>query len=138
MPFIRETKTAELGELAGLFDDRSHFESLRLEPYYAFTATQIPAAAGFLQALIAGTRARRLTLVHGDFSPKNILIHRDSLVLLDHEVIHWGDPAFDLGFSLTHLLSKAHHLPNHRADFANAAREYWQTYRDGFDCGNCA
>jgi aminoglycoside phosphotransferase (APT) family kinase protein len=69
-------------------------------------------------------------LVHGDYSPKNILIYEGRLILLDHEVIHWGDPAFDLGFSLTHFLSKAHHLPLQRAAFAGAARLYWQVYRE--------
>lgn len=111
------------------FADRSFFESLRLEPYYSYTAEQVPAAASFLHRLIAETRACRLTLVHGDYSPKNILVYRDKLILLDHEVIHFGDPAFDLGFSLTHLLSKAHHLPSHRGAFAGAAAQYWQVYR---------
>ena len=78
---------------------------------------------------MAETRARRITLVHGDYSPKNILVHQNRLILLDHEVIHFGDPAFDIGFSLTHLLSKAHHLPPHRRAFAAAAGLYWQTYR---------
>lgn len=50
-------------------------------------------------------------------------------MLLDFEVIHWGDPAFDLGFALTHLLSKAHHLPPQRARFAQAANHYWSTYQ---------
>jgi aminoglycoside phosphotransferase (APT) family kinase protein len=49
-------------------------------------------------------------------------------VLLDHEVIHFGDPAFDVGFSLTHLLSKARHRPGQRAAFLEAARLHWQTY----------
>jgi 5-methylthioribose kinase len=49
-------------------------------------------------------------------------------VLLDHEVIHFGDPAFDLGFSLTHLLSKANHLPEKRDAFAHAARLHWSFY----------
>ena len=115
--------------LASIFADCSFFESLRLEPYYSYTAGQTPAAAPFLQALIAETRACRLTLVHGDYSPKNILVYRDRLILLDHEVIHFGDPAFDLGFSLTHLLSKAHHLPHQREAFAAAAGHYWQVYR---------
>jgi hypothetical protein len=44
-------------------------------------------------------------------------------------VIHFVDPAFDLGFSMTHLLSKAHHLRAYRAGFAEAALLYWQTYR---------
>lgn len=117
--------------LAGEFDDCSFFESLRLEPYYLYTAGQVPAAADFLTGLVADTRATRFTLVHGDFSPKNVLVYGGRLVLLDHEVIHFGDGAFDLGFSLTHLLSKAHHLRARRADFAGAARHYWSVYRDG-------
>ncbi|HWE04004.1 MAG TPA: phosphotransferase [Tepidisphaeraceae bacterium] len=116
--------------LAPLFDDRSFFESLRLEPYYLYTAEQVPAAAGFLRDLVAAARSTRYTLVHGDYSPKNVLIHEDRLILLDHEVIHFGDGAFDLGFSLTHLMSKAHHLGSMRAEFAAAATEYWRVYRE--------
>jgi 5-methylthioribose kinase len=115
-------------ELAAVFADCSFFESLRVEPYYSYSATQVPEAAAFLESLICETRASKITLVHGDYSPKNILIHRDRLVLLDHEVIHFGDPAFDLGFSMTHFLSKAHHIPQARHDFAAAAKEYWQVY----------
>lgn len=114
--------------LTTIFDDRSFYDSLRLEPYYRYSAGQVPAAAPFIGALLEETWATRLTLVHGDYSPKNILVHRGHLVLLDHEVIHWGDPAFDLGFGLTHLLSKAHHLPQQRADFAAAAALFWDTY----------
>lgn len=115
--------------VAAAFADRSFFESLRLEPYYQYTAHQLPSAAPFFADLMAETRATRRTIVHGDYSPKNILIHRERLILLDHEVIHFGDPAFDLGFSMTHLLSKAHHLPTHRAAFMAAAQTYWQIYR---------
>jgi len=117
-------------DVADVFEDRSFFESLRLEPYYGYTAQQVPAAAFFLKTLIQVTRSRRITLVHGDYSPKNILVREGRLILLDHEVIHFGDPAFDLGFSLSHLLSKAHHLAGLRADFADAARQYWGTYAE--------
>lgn len=115
-------------ELEAPFADWSFFEALRLEPYYAYTAAQVPDALGFLQRLIEDARGRRLTLAHGDYSPKNVLVYQRRLVLLDHEVAHWGDPAFDLGFSLTHLLSKAHHLPSQRSAFAAAARDYWSSY----------
>ncbi len=111
------------------FSDRSFFETLRLEPYYNYLVGQFISAAPFIHSLLADTRRRHDTLVHGDYSPKNILVHNGQLVLLDHEVIHWGDPAFDLGFSLTHFLSKAHHLPQHRQAFISAARNYWQTYQ---------
>lgn len=110
------------------FADRSFFESLRVEPYYSYSASQVPAAAAFYARLIAATRLRLLTLVHGDYSPKNVLVSANRLVLLDHEVIHWGDPAFDLGFALTHLLSKAHHLAPLRQEFAAAACHFWQSY----------
>jgi 5-methylthioribose kinase len=114
------------------FADRRFFETLRLEPYYAFTARQVPEAAAFLQQLIADCRRVELTLVHGDFSPKNILIQKDRLVLLDHEVMHYGDGAFDVGFSMTHFLSKACHVAGLKQDFLDAAGYYWNVYRDNF------
>jgi tRNA A-37 threonylcarbamoyl transferase component Bud32 len=111
------------------FADRSFFESLRVEPYYRYTATRVPAAAPFLGELIVQTDRVTETLVHGDFSPKNVLVHDGRLVLLDYEVAHFGDPAFDAGFSSAHLLSKANHLRALEASFARAAEESWGAYR---------
>jgi 5-methylthioribose kinase len=125
---IHRRSAEDRGTLAVEFDDRSFFESLRLEPYYGHTAVRHPATRAFFQRLIAETLATRAALVHGDYSPKNILVYRGQLVLLDHEAIHFGDPAFDVGFSLTHLLSKARHRPAQRAAFLEAARLHWQTY----------
>jgi aminoglycoside phosphotransferase (APT) family kinase protein len=115
--------------LAREFADTQFFESLRVEPYYLYTGAQVPEVKSFIDALVADTRRRKLSVVHGDYSPKNVLVHNGQLVLLDHEVIHFGDPAFDLGFSMTHLLSKAHYLREHRARFAEAARMYWDAYQ---------
>lgn len=116
-------------EIEPLFADRRFFETLRLEPYYEFAAQQLPAAASFLRAVTAETRGRADTLVHGDYSPKNILVQAGRLVLLDYEVSHFGDPTFDSGFLLTHFLSKAHYLSAHREQFADAARAWWATYQ---------
>ncbi|CAN5741745.1 aminoglycoside phosphotransferase family protein [soil metagenome] len=115
-------------EVEPIFADRGYFESLRLEPYYGYTATQVPEATRFLEDLMIETRSHTDTIVHGDYSPKNVLIHHDRLILLDHEVIHYGDPCFDVGFSMTHFLSKAHHLPDYRPDLSSAANRYWATY----------
>ncbi|MBW0000900.1 MAG: phosphotransferase [Verrucomicrobia bacterium] len=120
-------------ELAPIFRSRIFFETLRLEPYYRFSAEAVPEAKAFLLALLADVRKRRVSLVHGDYSPKNVLVHGRRLVLLDHEVLHFGDPAFDVGFSLTHLLSKALHLPEHRAPLLGAALEHWGTYAAQLD-----
>lgn len=111
-------------ELRELFADKSFFETLRIEPYYRYTAQK--AAADFFAALIDDTLATNVSIVHGDFSPKNVLIHRNRMVLLDHEVAHFGDPAFDIGFAMAHFLSKAHHL--HNPAFFEAARVFWQSY----------
>jgi 5-methylthioribose kinase len=115
-------------ELFAAFADREFFETLRLEPYYQFTGERVPEAAPFLRDMIAANRTHCVTLVHGDYSPKNILVYQRRLILLDHEVVHVGDPAFDLGFSLTHLLSKGHHLKAQCAAFLAAAVDYWKTY----------
>ncbi len=115
-------------EIRPAFEVTTHFEALRLEPYYIYTAENTPAAARFLLALVRETRRNRLSLVHGDLSPKNTLIYQGRLVLIDHEVVHFGDPAFDLGFALTHFLSKAHHLIDHRVFLADSAALFWQTY----------
>jgi 5-methylthioribose kinase len=119
--------------IAEVFDDRSFFESLRIEPYYRYSAEQLPETRAFFDELIAETFETRLTIVHGDYSPKNILVHEGKLVLLDHEVIHFGDPAFDVGFSLTHLLSKAHHILEHRIEFLQAAHLYTKHYLEHLD-----
>jgi 5-methylthioribose kinase len=115
-------------EVSKTFAETSYFESLRLEPYYLFTAQTTPAAAGFLKALARETLLYKVSLVHGDFSPKNTLLYQGRLILLDYEVVHWGDPAFDVGFALTHFLSKGHHLPQARARLAQAAMLFWQAY----------
>jgi 5-methylthioribose kinase len=123
---VRSAQQKEL--IRDVFADRSFFESLRLEPYYRYSAEQVPQTRVFFNDLIAETFQTQLALVHGDYSPKNVLIHDGRLFLVDHEVIHFGDPAFDVGFSLTHLLSKAHHLVHHRALFGSAACAYVNRY----------
>jgi 5-methylthioribose kinase len=116
---------ARAAALQPLFQDKMFFETLRIEPYYRYTAHHAPQ---FFASLIEETLATNASMVHGDFSPKNVLLHQERMVLLDHEVAHFGDPAFDIGFAMAHLLSKAHHLPHLRQDFLSAALEFWRSY----------
>jgi tRNA A-37 threonylcarbamoyl transferase component Bud32 len=92
--------------LAADFDSQSIFFDIRLEPYLLATAERHPELAHHLVALVRQTQAHALTLVHGDVSPKNILVDADGVVFLDAECAVWGDPAFDLAFCLNHLLLK--------------------------------
>ena len=117
-------------ELAPIFAEKRFFQTLRLEPYYEYSAEAVPQAGTFLKELVTSTLSRSDTLVHGDFSPKNVLVYNQRLILLDHEVLHFGDPSFDVGFSLTHFLGKALHLPKQRPELIEGARWYYRRYLD--------
>lgn len=125
---VNSSRHEAAGRIPVLFFDRTAVETLRLDPYYRTTAERVPEAADFLEELADSTGELRQTVVHGDFSPKNLLVRPDRLVLLDHEVIHVGDPGLDVGFFLTHLLSKAHHLRERRDDFLRAVHRFWRRY----------
>ena len=112
----------------GAFEDRTFFETLRLDPYYRSTAVHLPQVADFVSSLVDRTLATRRCLVHGDASPKNVLLHLDSMVLIDHEVVHAGDPCFDVGFALSHFLCKLNHLRSHRNEIAAAIAAFLSTY----------
>ena len=98
------------------FADRTFFAQLRLEPYYLVAAEKYRPLANQLSDLVDQTWREQHALVHGDFSPKNLLVTNKSMMLIDFEVGHFGDPAFDLGFFLTHLCLKAIHLAVHRKE----------------------
>jgi fructosamine-3-kinase len=98
--------TARRPHLAEDFDS-DLFYHLRLEPYFAALAEPYPELASVLQDTIEQVRRNSRVMVHGDFSPKNILVGPDGPVVLDAECATWGDPAFDLAFCLNHLLLKS-------------------------------
>jgi Ser/Thr protein kinase RdoA (MazF antagonist) len=120
---IHAHAAARADALRGQFDSDRIFFEIRLEPYLLATATRHADLAAALQALVAQTQAHPLSLVHGDVSPKNILVgvdHADEArppVLLDAECAWWGDPAFDLAFCLNHLLLKCLWTPAARGGF---------------------
>jgi len=109
--------TADDPEVAAKFATDRIFYDIRLEPYLLATATRHPDLAPALQALAATTAATRRCLVHGDVSPKNILVGPAGPLFLDAECAWFGDPAFDLAFCLNHLLLKCLWTPRARAGF---------------------
>jgi len=101
------TTTAADGEVRSMFNQTDAFEQLRISPYYRTTAARLPELAGAINARIDRLSQRRLCLVHGDFSPKNVLVGPSGRWIIDFEVAHFGSPVFDLGFLVNHLLLKA-------------------------------
>jgi 5-methylthioribose kinase len=111
------------------FADQTVFDELRLDPYYRATAVRHPDLAPFFDDLISMCRTRRYSLVHGDWSPKNFLAGEGSVMAIDWEVIHCGDPAFDGAFLTNHLLLKAFRRPQWRERYRDAAIAFWQALR---------
>ena len=210
------------------FSDDEVFWQLRVDPYYNTTADKHPSLRPVFDHAIAQMKARKLALVHGDYSPKNMFVLREgepsrsdsstvarglvprsglgvggakkmdsrlrgndgesgppdgpvggndgghveprtgaqapaanagckpalpeaiepaqpeeavcsphedggrdqSLLLLDFEVVHWGDPAFDLAFCVNHLLIKSIVNAHVQQDYFQAVSALLAGYRD--------
>ena len=108
-------------DVAAAFATDRIFYDIRLEPYLVASARAHPDRADALQALVETTARTKRALVHGDVSPKNILVGPRGPVFLDAECAWYGDPAFDLAFCLNHLLLKCLWTPR-------AAREFLECF----------
>jgi 5-methylthioribose kinase len=94
-------------EARDAYMEDSLFDQLRVTPFYRAVAKVNPALDARIQELIMEISTEKITLVHGDFSPKNIMISGSNKpIVLDFEVMHTGNPVFDLGFVSAHLLCK--------------------------------
>jgi len=123
--------TAGRAEIAERFATDANFHAIRLEPYFVATARAHPELAVPLTALVERTAGTRLALVHGDVSPKNILVGPQGPVFLDAECAWYGDPAFDLGFCLNHLLLKCLLRPESAPLFLDCFDALARAYFDG-------
>lgn len=109
------------------------FHALRIEPYLLATARVHPDMGTILGELADVTARTKVTVVHGDISPKNILVGPSGPVFIDAECAWFGDPAFDLAFCLNHLLLKTLWVPSVEADLLRAFAALSRAYLDGVD-----
>jgi aminoglycoside phosphotransferase (APT) family kinase protein len=117
------------------FSTDQNFDALRIGPYLRVTARAHPELEERFAALAQRTASTHLAVVHGDVSPKNVLLGAAGPVLIDAECAWFGDPAFDVAFCLNHLLIKSVKLPRcgealhaaaHALADAHAARIDWE------------
>jgi tRNA A-37 threonylcarbamoyl transferase component Bud32 len=96
-------------KVSEVIGEQKFFDALRVDPYYRHIALAHSDLSGDISELIESMQRHRHCLVHGDFSPKNLMLAREPslITLIDCEVGHYGDPAFDLGFILSHFVLKA-------------------------------
>jgi aminoglycoside phosphotransferase (APT) family kinase protein len=123
--------TARDAEVATRFATDAIFHAIRLEPYLLATARRHPDLGPELERLAERTAATRVALVHGDVSPKNILLGPEGPVFLDAECAWYGDPAFDLAFCLNHLLLKCLWVPAAAAGFLACFDALLEAYMEG-------
>lgn len=109
-------------------EDTDAFRQLRIDPYFTTSAHRRPDLAPMLDRFATELTRHRRCLVSGDFSPKNVLIGETTGWVIDLEVAHRGDPAFDVAFLLNHLLLKAVHLPAHRRQLRRCADAFLAAY----------
>ncbi|MBS1837888.1 MAG: phosphotransferase [Actinobacteria bacterium] len=119
---------ADPDRFAAAFAAGELFRALRLDPYFAVTASAHPVLAATLDALVDRTASTGSTVIHGDVSPKNVLVGPDGPVLVDAECASWGDPAFDVAFCISHLLLKAIWHPGDTRRLLEASHRFATSY----------
>ena len=113
------------------FMEDTLFDQLRIDPFYRFVANKNIDLREPINQLISELEKDKSTIVHGDFSPKNFMVTEDDHVyVLDFEVMHVGNPVFDLAFIMAHLLCKFFHAPNadEAAELSNIAKTFLDAY----------
>lgn len=110
------------------FENDKTFFAIRIEPYIIFTSKKYPDYKKDFIDVAQSLVDNKKTLIHGDFSPKNILIKSNNPIILDAETACWGDPVFDLAFCNNHLLLKSF-LPNYPGkDYIKMSYEFINNY----------
>ena len=94
-------------KIKNIFNSDKFFIELRIEPYLETIKQKHPALNNLISQAIYLLLTDKTVLVHGDYSPKNILVLHKNIFILDFEVAHWGNPIFDLAFLTNHLLLKS-------------------------------
>lgn len=132
-----QARTAAEPALVADFADRTGFHQLRVDPFHRTVLSRHPELAGPISAAIEEMLSRQTCLVHGDYTPKNVLVPGDpapasasasasasALWVLDWEVAHLGDEDFDPASMLAHLLIKTVHLPANAVDLRACAQAF--------------
>jgi thiamine kinase-like enzyme len=89
------------------FKDKTIFYELRIEPYFETTMNKHVSLRKYYEGATDILMEEKSALVHGDFSPKNILVHGNKILIIDFEVAHFGAPSFDIAFFINHFMLKA-------------------------------
>jgi 5-methylthioribose kinase len=133
------------------FRDHTVYVQLRVDPFYRRVQERRPEVAKAIEPIIERMLSVKDALCHGDYTPKNILVHSEKgdcpledrgavpffgnrgFMLVDYETAHFGDPTMDLGLCLAHLILKAVRRPALLVEYFALTRAFWRGYRQSLD-----
>ena len=127
-------KCAGDSAVAKEFENKEIFYGLRVSPYLEFMLKQYPQLESYMRPIINFLMESNITLIHGDFSPKNIMTDGTSVSILDYEVAHYGHPAFDLAFFSTHFVLKSVKNKEWAESYLNMLTYMMDIYFAGVKC----
>lgn len=108
--------------------NNKNFYDLRLDAYFNEVARVHPILKKVIKNIIQSYKKNSSTLVHGDFSPKNMLIYNKTIKYIDAETCNFGDPAFDVVYFANHLMIKSIHMPARKNIFLKYYKIFFTTY----------
>ena len=127
--------TSSDADVAADFGDQTAFTQLRVDPFHRTIAARHPDLAGPVNRTVDLMAATRTCLVHGDYTPKNVLADPDGpgVWVIDWEVAHYGDPTFDPAWTVGHLLLKSVHQPDTAAACRAAGAAFLAALTEALD-----
>jgi aminoglycoside phosphotransferase (APT) family kinase protein len=126
---LMHRRSSEDPQLAESFTREDVFVDARIDPFHREVGRQHPELAAAIEAEIDRVHRAKRVLTWGDASPKNVFVYPDRVCFFDVEIAHWGDPAFDVAYFLTHLILKATVLKAIRGQVLGCAAAFWAAYQ---------
>ncbi len=112
------------------FADHEVYVQLRVDPFYRRVMERCPDVAVHVGRIVDEMLSVKESLCHGDYTPKNMLVHAGGMTLVDYETAHFGDPTMDLGLFLAHIVLKAFRSPAQYEQHERLMRAFWSGYAE--------
>jgi len=120
----------DFAALPSVLNEGNRLQSLRTDPFHRAVAARIPTLRADLVELAEELESQQICLVHGDVSPKNVLVGPTTgMWVIDAEVAHVGNPALDVAFPSAHFLLKAVLRPDLRDRLDVSRQAFEVSYR---------
>ena len=105
-----------------------NFIKLRINPYLLELNKTYPELKKYINETVKLLRNNQHTVIHADFTPKNILVSKNKQIILDAETANYGDPSFDIVSLINHLIIKLLFVNKNKKNFVLALKKIFNIY----------